>query len=132
MRFIPLNDVLFNELYRLKSGRGQSPFVFFNPETGKPYLDMKTGFNGACRRAGINNLRFHDLRHTFASRLVERSIDIETVKELLGHHSIMVTQRYTHSSDERKRAAVDLLSSREAGKVCDVSVTQGNQSKLIH
>jgi len=81
---------------------------FCNPETGKPYLDMKTGFKGACRRAGITDLRFHDLRHTFASRLVEKGVDIETLKELLGHHSITITQRYIHSNDERKRAAVDL------------------------
>jgi len=69
---------------------------------------MKTGFKGACRRAGITDLRFHDLRHTFASRLVEKGVDIETLKELLGHHSITITQRYIHSNDERKRAAVDL------------------------
>ena len=132
VRFIPLNDVLYNELCRLKSGRGQSPFVFFNPETGKPYLDMKTGFKGACRRAGVENLRFHDLRHTFASRLIERGVDVVTVKELLGHHSITITQRYTHSRDERKVAAVGLLSRRIEDKICDVSVTQENQSELIH
>ncbi len=132
MRFIPVNDVLINELRRLKIERSLSPFVFSNPKTGKPYLDMKTAFKGACRRAGISNLRFHDLRHTFASRLVEKGVDVETVRDLLGHHSITVTQRYTHSNDERKKAAVDLLSRELEGKICDVSVTQENQSKLIH
>lgn len=92
----------------------------------------KTGFKGACRRAGINNLRFHDLRHTFASRLVAKGVDIETLKELLGHHSIKMTQRYIHSSDDRGRAAVELLSSKIEGNICDVSVAQKNQSKLIH
>lgn len=132
VRFIPMNDVLFNELCRVKSRGGQSPFVFFNPETGKPYLDIKTGFKGACKRAGISNLRFHDLRHTFASHLVEKGVDIETVRDLLGHHSITITQRYTHSSDDRKRAAVELLSRKVEGKICDASVTQENQFKLIH
>jgi len=132
VRFIPINDVLFRDLNRLRIVNGQKPFVFFNPKTGNPFLDMKTGFKGACRRAGISNLRFHDLRHTFASRLVARGVDIETVRDLLGHHSITITQRYTHSSDDRKRSAVELLNNRDVGKVCDVSVTQENQSKLIH
>ncbi len=131
-RFIPMNDVLFNELCRLKSGSGQSSFVFFNPETGKPYVDMKKGFKTACRRAGISNLRFHDLRHSFASRLVEKGVDIETVRDLLGHHSITVTQRYTHSTDDRKRAAVELLSREAEWKICDAAVTQENQSNLIN
>ncbi len=81
-------------------------------------LDMKKGFKAACRRAGIKGLRFHDLRHTFATRLVEKGADTETVRDLLGHHSITVTQRYTHSNDERKRKVVELLG-------CDVCVTHG-------
>ncbi|HDZ25238.1 hypothetical protein LCGC14_1660050 [marine sediment metagenome] len=130
VRFMPINDVLFHELRRLRNG--QSPFVFFNPETMKPYVDMKKGFKAACRRAGIEGIRFHDLRHTFASRLIANGADIEVVRELLGHHSITVTQRYIHSSDERKRAAVELLSKEIKDRICDVSVTQKEESKLIH
>jgi site-specific recombinase XerD len=103
--------------------------VFSNPETGKPYVDLKKGFKAACIRAEIKDLRFQDLRHTFASRLlVNKGVDIETVRDLLGHHCISITQRYTHSNDERKRAAVALLNK----EICDVSVTQENESKLIH
>ncbi len=58
-------------------------------------------------------------------------VDIEILKELLGHHSITITQRYIHSNDERKRAAVELLSKKVEDKICDVSVTQENLSKLI-
>jgi integrase len=132
VRFVPVNNNLFYVLKSLRAESGQSPFVFLSPKTGKPYLDMKTGFKGACKRAGISDLRFHDLRHTFASRLVEKNVDIETVKELLGHHSITITQRYTHSSDDRKKAAVELLNRKNEDKICDVSVTQENQSRLIH
>ena len=84
--------------------------MFFNPETGKPWFDLKRQFRNACRGAGVEGLRFHDLRHTFASRLVEKGVDIETVRDLLGHYSITVTQRYTHSNDDRKKKAVELLS----------------------
>jgi len=64
--------------------------------------------------------------------LVERGVDVETVRDLLGHHSITITQRYTHSTDERKKEAVELLNREFERKICDVSVTQENQSKLIH
>jgi integrase len=93
---------------------------------------MKTAFKGACRRARIEGLRFHDLRHTFATRLARKGVDIETIRDLLGHHSITITQRYTHSDDERKREAVELLSSKVDGKISDNLVTKENQSKLIH
>lgn len=109
VRHIPMNDILFEELLKLRDRNTQGLYVFFNPETGKPYVDMKKGFKAACRRAEIQGLRFHDLRHTFASRLVQNGVDIETVRDLLGHHSISVTQRYVHSNDEMKRKAVELL-----------------------
>ena len=89
-------------------------------------------FRTACKRAGVEGLRFHDLRHTFASRLVERGADIVTVQILLGHSTVTLTQRYTHSNDDRKRAAVELLSRAVEGKICDVAVTQKNQSNLIN
>jgi integrase len=109
IRHIPINNLLFQELMRLKNKNGQTNYMFFNSETGKPITTVKTGFNAACRRAGIEGLRFHDLRHTFASRLVAAGIDIETVRSLLGHSDIKMTMRYTHSSSERKREAVEVL-----------------------
>lgn len=133
VRFIPINDALFKQILNLKSKNGQSPFIFFNPETKQPYQDMKTGFKRACRISGIEGLRFHDLRHTFATRLVANGIDIETVRDLLGHHSIVITQRYTHSSDERKRKAVEILNKKsdKTGQDSDKMVTIENQSRLI-
>ena len=111
-RTIPLNAALHDELLRLRSLDGQSPYVFPNPKTGKPLTTVKTAFVAACRRAGIAGLRFHDLRHTFGSRLVEKGADIETVRSLLGHASIAVTQRYVHSTDERRRTAVGKLAEK--------------------
>jgi len=111
-RTIPLNAALYDELLSLRSLDGRSPYVFPNPKTGKPLTTVKTAFGAACRRAGISGLRFHDLRHTFGSRLVERGADIETVRSLLGHASIVVTQRYVHSTDERRRTAVEKLAEK--------------------
>ncbi|TDI99451.1 MAG: hypothetical protein E2O70_07880, partial [Candidatus Dadabacteria bacterium] len=52
---------------------------------GKPIGSIRKAFNNACNRAGIKNLRFHDLRHTFATRLVLAGVDLATVSKLLGH-----------------------------------------------
>jgi len=111
-RYVDVNSALAEELSALwKPGR---VYVFANPETGKPFADVKRAFKGACKRAGIRGLRFHDLRHTFATRLVESGVDLITVKELLGHSTVRITERYTHPSRERKREAVEKLA--EAGK----------------
>lgn len=83
--------------------------VFYNPQIGKPFVDLKTGFALACEKAGISDVTWHTLRHTFASRLVNSGVDIVTVKELLGHSSISVTMRYAHTNIESKRAAVEKL-----------------------
>jgi integrase len=112
-RHVPINDDLHEEFSRLKKLNGNSIYVFLNPKTGQPIKEVKTAFNAAKRRADIQGLRFHDLRHTFASRLIEMGADIITVKDLLGHHSVVVTQRYTHSSSDQKMNAVQKLAHKE-------------------
>ncbi|TDI92016.1 MAG: hypothetical protein E2O72_00855, partial [Candidatus Dadabacteria bacterium] len=61
------------------------------------------------RRSGVKRFTFHDLRHTFASNLVMKGVDITTVSELLGHKSIAMTKRYSHPTPEHKRRAVETL-----------------------
>ena len=78
-------------------------------------VDVKKGYKAALRRAGLTekNYRFHDLRHTFATRLIERGVDPFTVQELGGHASIVTTQRYAHPNRESKRRAVASLGDKE-------------------
>jgi len=108
-RMIPINGYLYRELLKVKSLNGKSEYVFPNPKTGRPFTEVKKSFKNACKRAGIHDLRFHDLRHTFATRLIESGVDLITVRDLLGHFSVRVTQRYTHSNQNQKKEAVELL-----------------------
>jgi integrase len=70
---------------------------------------VKTAFNAALRRAGIEDCRFHDLRHTFASHFIMRGGDLKSLQELLGHADIKTTMRYAHLSKAHKEKAVNLL-----------------------
>jgi integrase len=70
---------------------------------------LKDGFDRAVKKAGIKDFHFHDLRHTFATRLVQNGIDIYRVKELLGHKTITMTMRYAHHYSESLRHSVEVL-----------------------
>jgi integrase len=107
-RMIPINNALL-EVLNIQRQNVNSNFVFPNPENGEPFRSIRNGFISSCRRAGIENLRFHDLRHTFGTRLIQKGVDIVTVQNLLGHRNVTITQRYTHTSSVQKREAVDLL-----------------------
>ena len=83
--------------------------MFYNQETLKPYFDIKKSFATALKKSHIIDFRFHDLRHTFASWLVMKGIDLTTVKELLGHKCITMTLRYSHLSNVHLQDAVKVL-----------------------
>ena len=70
---------------------------------------LKDGFSRAIKRSGIEDFHFHDLRHTFATRLVQNGVDIYVVKELLGHKTITMTMRYAHHYPESLRSSIDIL-----------------------
>ncbi|HJZ64705.1 MAG TPA: tyrosine-type recombinase/integrase, partial [Candidatus Acidoferrum sp.] len=107
-RCVPINSGARRVLEAWALGR-RSEFVFYNFETGRPFVDLKTGFARACKKAGIVGVTWHTLRHTFASRLVNRGVDIVTVQQLLGHSAVTVTMRYTHTNLDSKYAAVAKL-----------------------
>ena len=70
---------------------------------------MKKSFHTVLEKAEIENFRFHDLRHTVATRLVEKGIDLTVVQEILGHSQVTTTQRYTHPVPQRKLDAINVL-----------------------
>lgn len=106
MRIIPVNETLWRE-FRLLYLKRRGPYVFSNRE--KPYQNLDNAFAKALKEAGIKDFRFHDLRHTFASHLVMKGVDIRTVQKLMGHKNIKMTLRYAHLSPDHERTAINRL-----------------------
>ena len=86
-----------------------SEYVFTNPQTKTQYKNIKKTFSRTVERAGIPHISFHELRHTVASRLNEKGVDILTIKEILDHSDVKTTQLYTHTPRKNILNAVDIL-----------------------
>lgn len=107
IRHVPINSLLMETLEAVvdKAGSG----YLFPGKDNAPIKSVKKAFLGALRRSGIPRLRFHDLRHSFGSKLSMAGVDIATIQELVGHKDISATKRYLHPSPEHKKAAVERL-----------------------
>ena len=102
-RRIILSDSSIQELCRVREKSESlgtptmaSNWVFTNPKTQLPYTSMQIAFSKARKRARLDTVRIHDLRHTFASLLINNGASIYEVQKLLGHHHVSMTERYAH------------------------------------
>lgn len=107
-RQICLNEDVRKVFVELKLRSAGSDYVFID-DKGNKINSIRTAFEAACRRANLKGLRFHDLRHTTATRMVECGANIVAVSRILGHSDIKTTMRYTHP-DESMKEAVHILS----------------------
>lgn len=107
LRTVPMNETLYRELKKV-SREEETEYLFCNGK-GEPYGNVRKSFDRALKAAGIENFRFHDLRHTFASHLVMNGCDIRTVQQLMGHKDIKMTMRYSHLSKAHLQEAVEKL-----------------------
>ena len=107
-RTVPINDTLMESLKDLPS-RFAGEYVYPSPKNGGRLDHIKTSFNSARLRAGLNDVRFHDLRHTFGSQLALAGMNAITIKELMGHRNLKTTERYCHLSQEHLQDAVAVL-----------------------
>lgn len=107
-RHIPLNAEALDTLKNWRDQTAGKGLVFPGKE-GKPMGSIKTAWGKLLDDAGIDGFRWHDLRHHFASRLVMAGVDLNTVRELLGHSDLKMTLRYAHLAPEHKAAAVAKL-----------------------
>ncbi len=101
-----LNEDMINLLMSIP--KGKSDYVFLGPD-GMPLKDIKRSFKTALKKAGIEDFRWHDLRHTSASHLLMRGASMKAVQEHLGHTTVAMTQRYSHLSKEFQKEEVNRL-----------------------
>jgi len=107
-RHVPLNAEARAVLKAWREQTAGEVLVFESPKGGR--LDnVQTSWERLVKAAGISAFRFHDTRHHFASRLVMAGVDLNTVRELLGHSDLTMTLRYAHLAPEHKAAAVEKL-----------------------
>jgi integrase len=105
-RQVPMNNTVLETLSSLSHDDGEA-YVFCKKD-GKPY-NLRSPFLRAREKAGIKDFKFHDLRHTAASYLVMKGVDLNTVRDILGHRTLEMTLRYSHLSPEHKARAVSVL-----------------------
>jgi integrase len=106
---VPLNDAALAALktvFERGSGRGR---VFRSSKTGEPLENARHWFDDALVDAELKNFHWHDLRHTFASRLRMKGAPLEDIADLLGHKSLTMTRRYAHLGPNRLHEVVSLL-----------------------
>lgn len=119
-RIVPLSDVsraaLLNRVSFRDENCPKSPWVFSHAN-GERVQFMQNGFQSACARAGVANFRVHDLRHTCASWLVSAGVPLLEVKELLGHGSIEMTERYAHLAPENLGRVATVLDRLQSGDI---------------
>lgn len=105
-RHVPLSQGVLSLLAKVPRVEG-SEYVFPNPATGKPYATLFGAWDTARRKAGLADLRIHDLRHSFASYLINQGHSLYEVQKLLGHTQVKTTQRYAHLTHDSLLNAAD-------------------------
>ena len=123
-RRLPLSETASQAIRGLKVAQGpssQNDSHVFRAPLGGALMNLNRDWYRALRQCSLANFRFHDLRHTFASRLVMSGVDLYRVQTLMGHKTPAVTLRYAHLSPQHLRAAVVLLNRPGAKPWSDTS-----------
>jgi len=114
-RKIPINSKLKSLLLKLSMRKRNQEYVFPSVSSESGHMEeVKRSFITACKKAGIEGLRFHDLRHTAATRMIENGANIVAVSRILGHSDIKITMRYAHPEDSLKDAVESLTVTKKS------------------
>ena len=108
-RYVPLSIEAKTVLSSWKDESDSEKLVFPSQVTGSKFDNINKSWRQIVIDANLDDFRFHDLRHTFASKLVMRGVDLNTLRDLLGHRDIKMTLRYAHLAPAHKAAAVAVL-----------------------
>jgi len=125
-RHIPLNDEAKAALENWQAQTGATHGLVFPGRDGNRLDNIKRSWATVLKLAGITGFRLHDLRHSFASRLVMAGVDLNTVRELMGHGDIKMTLRYAHLAPEHKAAAVAKLTAPQSGNVTALNASHAD------
>ena len=117
-RHVPLSDGALSILTNMPRVK-ECPWVFANPKTKKPFVSIFSAWDTARSKAGLADVRIHDLRHSFASLLINSGRSLYEVQKLLGHTQIKTTQRYAHLAPETLLEATN-AATRAVGSVMGV------------
>jgi len=129
-RHVPMSDGVINLLESVP--RHGCEWAFPNPKTLKPYVSIYYSWDTARREAGLEDVRIHDLRHSYASFLVNAGRSLYEVQRLLGHTQIKTTQRYAHLSHDTLLDATNSVNSALGGMfVPMVSASPAAQVQLV-
>lgn len=128
-RHVPLSDGAISVLKAVPKIEG-CPWVFANPETHKPFVSIFAAWNTARKNAGLEDVRIHDLRHSFASLLINSGRSLYEVQKLLGHTQLKTTQRYAHLAPETLLDASN-AATRAIGSLMDAMPNQMSEVPLL-
>jgi len=107
-RFVPLSNAVRLALREVPK-HARSEYIFLNDETNKPLGSIKKSFATALEKSEIQDFKFHDLRHTFASSLAMRGVDLYVIQKLLGNTTPKMTQRYAHLRSDQLKEAIEKI-----------------------
>jgi integrase len=112
---LPMNSVVLSVLSAWRNSfpdTVNNDLVFPSPKSGKMFDNVKKAWEALLKDAAIENFHWHDMRHDFASQLVMAGVDLNTVRELMGHASMTMTLRYAHLAPQSKLRASEVLAQK--------------------
>ncbi len=130
-RKVPMNSTVYETLKGLDKSHA---YIFYNPKTRKNIIEIKRSFTTAREKAGLNKVRFHDLRHTAATRMCELGVPLKIVSKILGHSTIKMTERYANPTPDTMKEAVEKLSEyiQTRQKVDTLRIYQSGRTDVNH
>jgi integrase len=130
MRHVPINSVAAKALTILSQNRNGSEYVCVGSDNRKG-RDWERWFEQCVREAGIHDFRWHDLRHTFASRLAMAGVPLRTLAELLGHMTLAMVMRYAHLAPAHLRDAVERIAGTPTDTTTDTRPASASEQRAV-